>query len=40
MGAGGEVLIAASAASTACDDDGVVGAGEVVDELAGLVVVE
>ena len=40
MGAGGEVLVAASAASAAGDDDGVAGLGEVVDELAGLVVVE
>ena len=40
MGAGGEVLVAASSASAAGDDDGVAGLGEVVDELAGLVVVE
>src|SRR5271168_73944 len=40
MGAGGEVLVAASAASAFGDDDGLVGAGEVVDELAGGVVVE
>ena len=40
VGGGGEVLVAASAASAAGDDDGLVGAGEVVDELAGVVVVE
>ena len=40
VGAGGEVLVAASSASAAGDDDGLVGTGEVVDELAGLVVVE
>jgi hypothetical protein len=40
VGAGGEVLVAASAASAAGDDDGLVGVGEVVDELAGGVVVE
>src|ERR1700742_400555 len=40
MGAGGEVLVAATAASAFGDDDGFVGMGEVVDELAGLVVVE
>ena len=40
VGAGGEVLVAASAASAAGDDDGLVGVGEVVDELAGVVVVE
>ncbi len=40
MGAGGEVLVAASAATAAGDDDGLVGVGEVVDELAGVVVVE
>ena len=34
------MLVAASAASAAGDDDGVAGAGEVVDELAGVVVVE
>ena len=36
MGAGGEVLVAAAAASAAGDDDGLAGAGEVVDELAGV----
>ena len=40
MGAGGEVLISAPSATTSRDDDGVVGAGEVMDELAGVVVVE
>ena len=40
MGAGGEVLIAAASASSAGDDDGVAGVGEVVDELAGGVVEE
>ncbi len=40
MRAGGEVLVAASSASAAGDDDGVAGLGEVVDELAGVVVVE
>ena len=40
VGGGGEVLVAASAASAAGDDDGLVGVGEVVDELAGVVVVE
>ena len=40
VGAGGEVLVAASAASAFGDDDGLVGAGEVVDQLAGVVVVE
>src|SRR6185437_1370536 len=40
MGAGGEVLVAASAASALGDDDGLVRPGEVVDELAGVVVVE
>ncbi len=40
MGAGGEVLVAASAASALGDDDGLVGACEVVDQLAGGVVVE
>ncbi len=40
VGAGGEVLVASSAASAFGDDDGFVGVGEVVDELAGLVVVE
>src|SRR5258708_7610151 len=36
----GEVLVASSAASALGDDDGFVGVGEVVDELAGVVVVE
>jgi len=40
VGAGGEVLVAASAASAAGDDDGLAGAAEVVDQLAGVVVVE
>ena len=40
VGGGGEVLVAAAAATAAGDDDLVVGAGEVVDELAGVVVVE
>ena len=40
MGAGGEVLVAASATTAFGDDDGLVGVGEVVDEFAGLVVVE
>ena len=35
-----EVLVAAASASTAGDDNGFVGASEVVDEFAGLVVVE
>jgi hypothetical protein len=38
--AGGEVLVAAAAAAAARDDDLVVGVGEVVDQLAGVVVVE
>ena len=40
VGGGGEVLVAAAAATAAGDDDLVVGVGEVVDELAGVVVVE
>jgi hypothetical protein len=40
VSAGSEVLVAASAASAFGDDDGLVGVGEVVDELAGLVIVE
>src|SRR5690242_503904 len=40
MGAGGEVLVAASAAPAFGDDDGLAGAGEVVDQLAGRVIVE
>ena len=40
VGGGGEVLVAAAAAAAAGDDDFVVGVGEVVDELAGVVVVE
>ena len=39
VGGGGEVLVAASAASAAGDDDALVGAGEVVDQLAGVCVV-
>src|SRR5205823_11402816 len=39
VGAGGEVLVASSASSAFGDDDGFVGMSEVVDELAGLVVV-
>ena len=39
MGAlGGEVLIAAPASSSAGDDDGVSGTGEVVDEFAGGII--
>ena len=37
---GGEVLISAAAAAAAGDDDLFVGVSEVVDELAGVVVVE
>ena len=40
VGAGGEVLVAAASAAAFGDDDGLVGVGEVVDELAGVVVVE
>ena len=40
MGAGGEVLVAAASAAALGDDDGFVGAGEVVDEFAGVVVEE
>src|ERR1019366_1496616 len=40
MGAGGEVLVAASSASSAGDDNGVAGASEVVYEFAGSVVVK
>ena len=40
VSAGGEVLVAAAAAAAFGDDDGFVGVGEVVDELAGLVVVK
>jgi hypothetical protein len=40
VGAGGEVLVASSASSAFGDDDGFVGVGEVMDELAGVVVVE
>jgi hypothetical protein len=40
MGAGGEVLVAATAASSSGDDNGLVGAGEVVDVLTGVVVEE
>ena len=40
VGAGGEVLVATAAAATTGDDDGVVGAGEVVDEFAGIVIEE
>ena len=38
--AGGEVLITASAASTTSNDDGFVGAGEVVDQLASILIVD
>src|SRR5579859_4365167 len=38
--AGGEVLVTAPSASAACYHDGLVGAGEVVDQFAGLVIVE
>ena len=37
---GGEMLVAAAAAAAAGDDDFFVGVGEVVDQLAGVVVVE
>src|SRR5437773_740009 len=40
VSAGGEVLVASSASSAFGDDDGFVGVGEVVNELAGVVVVE
>jgi hypothetical protein len=40
MGAGGKVLVAATAATAPGDDDSLIGMGEVVDQLAGLVVVE
>ena len=40
MGGGGEVLVASSAASATGDDNGFIGAGEVVDELAGGIVEE
>ena len=40
VGGGGEVLVAAAAASALGDDDFFAGMGEVVDELAGVVVVE
>ncbi len=40
VGAGGEVLVATATAATTGDDEGVVGAGEVVDEFAGIVVEE
>ena len=40
MDGGGEVLVAASAASAFGDDDALVGLCEVVDQLAGVLVVE
>jgi hypothetical protein len=40
LGAGGEVLVAATAASSLDDDDGLVVTAEAVDEFAGGVVVE
>jgi len=40
MSAGGEVLVAPSAASALGDDDPFVGLGEVVDQFAGFEVVE
>jgi hypothetical protein len=40
VGAGGEVLVAAPAAPALGDDDALVGLLEVVDQLAGLLVVE
>src|ERR1700677_1402585 len=40
MGAGGEVLVATASAAAFGDDDGLVGMSEIVDEFAGLVVVE
>ena len=36
VGGGGEVLVAAASATAFGDDDGLVGVGEVVDELAGV----
>ena len=40
VGAGGEVLVAAAAASPTSNDNGLAGMGEVVDEFAGGVVVK
>ncbi len=40
MGGGSEVLVAAPAATAASDNEALVGAGEVVDELAGVSVEE
>src|SRR5438552_766240 len=40
MGGCGEVLVATTAPASFGDDDGFVGVGKVVDELAGLIVVE
>jgi hypothetical protein len=40
VGAGGKVLVAAPAASALGDDDLLVGLLEVVDQLAGLLVVK
>lgn len=40
MGGGGEVLVAATAATAVGDDDALVGMLEVVDEVAGIVVVD
>jgi len=40
VGAGGKVLVAAPAASALGDDDPLIGLAEVVDQLAGLLVVQ
>ncbi len=40
MGAGGKMLVAPTATAPFSYDDGLVGVGEVMDEFAGLVVVE
>ena len=40
VGAGGEVLVATASAAALGDDDCFVGVGEVVDQLAGVVVVD